>query len=68
MGNESQLTKETEMDKIEKIKAEYANLTSQELNARITAMLLDGIVKRAESTVDTYKIWKEKDGAAEEMI
>lgn len=56
------------MDKIEKIKAEYANLTSQELNARITAMLLDGIVKRAESTVDTYKIWKEKDGAAEEMI
>lgn len=56
------------MDKIERIKAEYANLTSQELNTRITNMLLEGITRKDESTVDTYRIWKQKDGAAEEVI
>ena len=49
----------------DRLKAEYASITSQELTQRIAKTLLDGIDRNSDRTPEAHRVWEEKHGAGE---
>lgn len=53
------------MERLEKIKLEYMGMTRQALNARVTAIILAGLIKQEEIFVIEYREHTDKDGSAQ---